>query len=61
MSELGGMTVNERFFAQGLDSQWAAAKQRRDRDAMIQLLSQVELADQAELIADAILARKESH
>ena len=57
MSDLGGMTVNERFFELGLLAAWDAAKQRKDREAMIELLGRVELADQVAWIADTTLAR----
>jgi len=57
MSELSGMTTNERFWALGLDSEWRDAIERKDRDAMIRLLGRVELADQAEWIADMTLKR----
>jgi hypothetical protein len=57
MSELSGMTVNERLFERGLVTEWDAAVSRRDREAMIKLLDQVELADQAAWIADSKLGR----
>lgn len=57
MESLGGMTVNERFFAVGLDSEWTSAVGRRDRDAMLKLLGRVELADQAERIIDTLMKR----
>jgi anti-sigma28 factor (negative regulator of flagellin synthesis) len=59
MSELSGMTVNERLFARGLLSQWDAAVKEKNRNAMIQLVSEVELADQAASIADSALQREE--
>jgi hypothetical protein len=55
MNELSGMTVHERFYQRGLLSDWDAARLRKDRGAMIQLLGQVDLADQAAWIVDTIL------
>jgi len=57
MSELSGMTVNERFYDKGLLTAWEAAVSRKDREAMIELLDRVELADQASAIADSVLKR----
>jgi hypothetical protein len=57
MSELGGMTVNERLSAKELFTEWDAAVSRKDRDMMINLLGQVELSDQAARIADSVLKR----
>ena len=51
------MTVNERFSAMGLDSEWTSAVDRRDRDTMLKLLARVELADQAEWIVDTLMKR----
>jgi len=58
MSELSSMTVNERLYVKGLLRAWDAAVLQRDREAMIDLLAQVELADQAVWIADTTLKRK---
>ena len=58
MSKLGGMTVNERLYATGLVAAWDEAVQRKDRAALINLLGKVELADQAEAIANAVLEHK---
>ncbi|WP_158942052.1 hypothetical protein [Granulicella sp. S190] len=58
MSKLGGMTVNERLYSRNLVATWDDAVQRKDRAKMITLLGQVELGDQAEVIADAVLQRK---
>jgi hypothetical protein len=60
MSELSGMTVNERSYAKKLFAEWDAAVLRKDRNAMINLLGQVELPDQAALIADSVLNRDQS-
>jgi len=57
MESLSGMTVNERFSAMGLDSEWTSAVDRRDRDTMLKLLARVELADQAEWIVDTLMKR----
>ena len=57
MGELSGMTVNERLFERGLVAEWDAAFSSRDREAMIKILGQVELADQADWIADSKLGR----
>jgi hypothetical protein len=57
MSELGGMTVNERLFVTGLLAAWDDALLRRDREQMIELLGRVELSDQAAWIADTTLKR----
>jgi hypothetical protein len=51
------MTVNERLYVKGLLPAWDVARLNRDRAAMIRLLEQVELADQAASIADATLQR----
>jgi len=52
---LAGMTVNERLWHVGIIDRWDEAARRRDRDAMIALLEQVEVSD-PHLIADAVLA-----
>jgi hypothetical protein len=55
MSELDGMTVNERLYARGLMAAWDVAVLKKDCEAMIKLLDQVELADDAPAIADSVL------
>jgi hypothetical protein len=55
ISKLSGMTVNERLFEMGLLTEWGSAVSRRDREAMIKLLDQVELVDQASSIVDSAL------
>lgn len=55
-SKFAGMTTNERLFAAGLLDTFNQAARRRDRARMIEVLSKVELADQADKIADGILA-----
>jgi len=55
--EFGGMTVNERLFVARLVEQWDHAVNARDRDAMIEILTRVELPKtEAGRIADTILA-----
>jgi hypothetical protein len=54
---LSSMTVNERLFVKGILKEWDAAVSRRDREAMIKLLDQVELADQAPSIVESALKR----
>jgi hypothetical protein len=51
-----GMTTNERLFAAGLIDKFDSAARKRDRAKMIKLLSRVDLASQAETIADMIIA-----
>jgi hypothetical protein len=55
-ADYSGMTVNERLFSAGLLADWDAAAQARNRKRMVDLLSKVDLADQADQIADSILA-----
>jgi hypothetical protein len=52
----GGMTVNERLVESGLIDRFDEAARKRDRAGIIEVLASVELADQAEHIADALLA-----
>ena len=54
---LSSMTVYERLFVKGILKEWDAAVSRRDREAMIKLLDQVELADQAPSIVESALKR----
>lgn len=51
----GGMTVNERLFAAGLLARWDAAVRTSNGEEMIAILASVELSDQAQDIADAVL------
>lgn len=53
--DYGGMTVNERLYSAGLIGEWDAAARARNRERMIAILSQVDLADQAEKIVDTVL------
>jgi len=55
-TKFAGMTTNERLFAAGLLDTFDLAARRRDRARMIEVLGKVELADQAERIADGICA-----
>jgi hypothetical protein len=57
MSELSGMTVNERLFAANLLQEWDEAAKNGDRNTMVRLLGCIELAGQAEVIADVELER----
>jgi len=50
------MTTNERLWTAGLMGEWDAAMQARNRERMIEVLSKVGLASQAESIADTVLA-----
>jgi hypothetical protein len=54
-SLFSGMTTNERLFDAGLMPQWDEALHARDRSRMVDLLSKVELDDQAACIADSAL------
>ena len=60
-SKYAGMTTNERFFEAGLLSDWDAAARSRHRERMIELLSRVDLGDQAEWIADTVLSNPEKY
>ena len=55
------MTANERLFAAGLLDAFDQAARRRNRPRMVEILGKVELADQAEEIADAIVAEPERY
>ncbi len=59
--DYSGMTVNERLFSAGLLEDWGAAKKSRDRTRMVELLSKVDLADQADKIADTILSNPQRY
>jgi len=50
------MTVNERLYDAGLFNEWQVSLNAGDRDRMIAILDQVELADQSSLIADKTLS-----
>lgn len=52
-ADLGAMTVNERLFALGLLEPFDRAARRRDRETMIALLAQVDVAPDT---ADAIIS-----
>jgi hypothetical protein len=56
MSDYRGMTTNERLFAANLLPEFNVAARKQDRAKMIELLSRVDLASQAEWIADTVLA-----
>lgn len=56
-SPLAGMTVNERLFERGLFAAFDAAARRRDRTALLGVLTQLDLTVvEAEGIADAVLS-----
>jgi hypothetical protein len=55
-SKYGGMTVNERLSVAGLIDEWDVAAKSRNRDRMIEVLSKVELSQQAAEITDTVLA-----
>lgn len=57
---LAGMTVNERLFHVGILDQWDAAARRRDRQQMIALLEQVEVAD-PHFTVDTVLATPQAY
>ena len=54
-AKFAGMTANERLPTAGLLEVFDQAARGRDRARIIEVLGKVELADQAEDIADAIL------
>ena len=58
-SDFAGMTVNERLYLAGLLAGFNNAVRTGDRTALIDLLAQVDLADQAPTIADAVLSRSD--
>ncbi len=43
------------MFEAGLLDQWDSAVRDRDRDCMLRVLAEVDLADQAEAITDTVL------
>ncbi|MDB5438328.1 MAG: hypothetical protein JWM33_755 [Caulobacteraceae bacterium] len=57
---LAGMTVNERLSFAGLMGRWDQAVGDGNRDEMISVLSEVELADQAADIVASVLRRPEA-
>ncbi len=58
MSEIAAMTVLERLFHVGLIDSWETAVKAENRREMLELLTRVELADQAEWIVDTVLRRQ---
>lgn len=52
----GGMTTNERLYFAGLTPEWDSAAQSRDRERMVAILGRVGLANQADQIAESVLA-----
>jgi hypothetical protein len=51
-----GKTVKERLLEACLDDQFEAAVQSRNRARLIEVLGRVELADQAETLAELVLS-----
>ncbi len=56
-----GMTTNERLYSAGLMPDWDIAALSRDRKRMIEILSKVDLANQADQIADTVLANPKQY
>ena len=54
-AKFAGMTTNERLHMAGLLDTFGEAARQRDRARLIEVLGKVELADQADEIANAIL------
>ena len=59
--DYSGMTVNERLYSAGLLEQWDAAVVSRNRERMLQLLSEVDLEDQADWIVSTVLANPQKY
>jgi len=57
VEDLSGMTVGERLFVTGLDDEWNQAVVRGDRETLAKIASQIELADQADVIIATALGR----
>jgi len=55
-SRYDGMTVNERLFEAGPIPEWDAAASSRNRDKMVELLTKVDIGEQAERISDTVLS-----
>jgi hypothetical protein len=51
------MTVNERLVYAGLMDRWDLAVRNRNRQALTSILSEIDLSDQAEAVADAAMSR----
>jgi hypothetical protein len=58
--DYAGMTVNERLYCAGIMDQWRDAARRRDRDAMIELLKQVDVRSAAWSV-DTMLANPQKY
>ncbi|HTT20334.1 MAG TPA: hypothetical protein VMG82_15400 [Candidatus Sulfotelmatobacter sp.] len=54
--DFAGMTINERLYVAGLMPEWDAAATARDGARMVEILGRIGLANQAEHIADTVLA-----
>ncbi len=60
--ELGGMTVNERLFALDLFDEWDESVNSRNRNQMIQILSQCAMSQkQCEETADTLLENPQKY
>jgi hypothetical protein len=51
------MTVNERLSYAGFMQRWDLAVRNRNRQVLVSILAEVDLADQADSIADAAMSR----
>ena len=60
-SRFAGMTTNERLFTAGPLNAFERAAQGHDRARMTEILAKVELAGQADQIADIILAESKQY
>jgi len=56
-SSFKGMTVNERLYEIGALDEFDQAVRLRNRAGLIEILARVDLGDEAEDIADKVLAR----
>ena len=59
--DYSGMTVNERLFSAGLMADWDGAAQSRNRKRMVELLTKVDLEDEADQIVDTILSNPQRY
>jgi hypothetical protein len=57
---LGSMTVNERLTSVGLMDRWDAAVRDRDREEMLRIMEQVEVANPA-FTVDTILSNPKKY
>ncbi len=59
--DYSGMTVNERLFSAGLIADWDVAAHSRNRKRMVELLTKVDLEDEADQIVDTILSNPQRY